>query len=945
MPTQNREDQPRSFSQVDPVTYMRGRHPDLYSDSTVASSVELTKGLLEYHLETITNRSQETEFAYFARRLAEKEICPNLRPQTGPTGGGDSKADSETIPVSSEISELWIGSDPRAGKERWAFAFSSKKDWKGKVASDVRNIASTDREYSRIYFITNQFAPDKSRSESEDSLTKETGIAVTILDRSWITKAVIENGRTDIAVEALNIQELRSTSSKEIGPADLERQQELQELEQRIGDSDSYRGARYQLVEDSLRAALLARGLGRPRTEIDGLFIRADRLATDPDNTGQRLRIAYNYAWTLIFWFDDYRYLNSLYDTIESFALKSDQMEEVELALNLWMVLLSQVRRGVLSTEEAKIDARKESIRSVLKTLAADEVRPNNALQARTNLALIAIQDATEASDSGALDQVWRDLNQIVSDAENLGDYPFERLANLIEELAELGADSPEFDALFERIIGKLESRRGEVAGAGLLKDRGFQKLKADKPYEAISLLGRAMERFVKREHRNDLIFCLMALSDAYTKAGLLWAGRSCALSATERCLAYFREGGKLFRFSLSALEQLIMIELRLGRPAHVLMAFELKSILASQLVTTEEHRRRFEEERQLIEGMLGIALLSASLKQLRQMGGLPEALEVLGLFIPKGFLLYALGYPAEMRNEGFPEDKWSDEEIDDFVKLAFSQPGRLQMPDRPQIEDDGQVVYRTAVLGCQIELTAPATITSMSVAEAVLGTIEAFFATSLDQRIMLYRESARLIVESTPDLADGIDTTIENVDGEAFIRVRHSANSPPRTASVRQSYRDGLMSLIATFMVHVAVVPDIELYMETVAGDERGFSRALLYSEVSLAQDNIFGSEPKILLSDWRPPAGAREFPLVRAIEWSHGLAIKQMPLPDQAEPKRFDPDDLDGSFKRNAGREKHSDRKISSLIDIPLWDSAGWCSVFYLFDPTVAPLPVLGL
>ncbi|MFQ3458626.1 hypothetical protein PMN64_35650, partial [Bradyrhizobium sp. UFLA01-814] len=26
-------------------------------------------------------------------------------------------------------------------------------------------------------------------------------------------------------------------------------------------------------------------------------------------------------------------------------------------------------------------------------------------------------------------------------------------------------------------------------------------------------------------------------------------------------------------------------------------------------------------------------------------------------------------------------------------------------------------------------------------------------------------------------------------------------------------------------------------------------------------------------------------------------------------------------------------------------LWDSAGWCSVFYLFDPTVAPLPVLGL
>jgi hypothetical protein len=154
----------------DPVSYMRSRRPDEYSDSEVTSSLELTQGFLEYHLETLTSRSQEIEFAYFARRLAEKEICPNLRPQTGPTGGGDSKADSETIPVSGELAELWTGCDPAAAHERWAFAFSAKKDWKAKVRSDVRNIASTDRGYTRIYFVTNQFAPDRSRAESEDTL-------------------------------------------------------------------------------------------------------------------------------------------------------------------------------------------------------------------------------------------------------------------------------------------------------------------------------------------------------------------------------------------------------------------------------------------------------------------------------------------------------------------------------------------------------------------------------------------------------------------------------------------------------------------------------------------------------------------------------------------------------------------------------------------------------
>jgi hypothetical protein len=35
-----------------------------------------------------------------------------------------------------------------------------------------------------------------------------------------------------------------------------------------------------------------------------------------------------------------------------------------------------------------------------------------------------------------------------------------------------------------------------------------------------------------------------------------------------------------------------------------------------------------------------------------------------------------------------------------------------------------------------------------MSVAEAVLGTIEAFFATSLDERIMPYRPMTKIIIE-----------------------------------------------------------------------------------------------------------------------------------------------------------------------------------------------------
>ena len=81
-----------------PREFLRARRPQRFSDSVVDEKPTLDRSLLEYHLDTLTNRNQEIQFEHFARRLAEREICPNLLPQTGPMGGGDSKVDSETHP-------------------------------------------------------------------------------------------------------------------------------------------------------------------------------------------------------------------------------------------------------------------------------------------------------------------------------------------------------------------------------------------------------------------------------------------------------------------------------------------------------------------------------------------------------------------------------------------------------------------------------------------------------------------------------------------------------------------------------------------------------------------------------------------------------------------------------------------------------------------------------
>ena len=116
-----------NVEKISPSQFMRELRPEYYSDTEDQVAYVLEVTTLEYYLESITQRNQTHDFEIFCRKLCERTICPNLRPQTGPEGGGDSKADSETYPVADEISFLTYVGEANAGRERWAFAFSAKK--------------------------------------------------------------------------------------------------------------------------------------------------------------------------------------------------------------------------------------------------------------------------------------------------------------------------------------------------------------------------------------------------------------------------------------------------------------------------------------------------------------------------------------------------------------------------------------------------------------------------------------------------------------------------------------------------------------------------------------------------------------------------------------------------------------------------------------------------
>lgn len=918
-----------------PRELMQFRHPDLFSDTQVDDVPRLPKEVFEYHLDTLTSRKQEYQFEHFCRKLAEKEICPNLRVQTGPTGGGDSKVDTETYPVAEEIAERWWIGSPSAGSERWAFAFSAKKDWKPKVKADVKSILSTDRDYKLIYFFTNQFVSDKERSTQEDTLSKEAGIPVHIIDRAWIVEKVYESDHRHIEtyLAALGVEDVQMERKIRTGPRDTARLEELEGLDQQVADPSRYQGARYQLVEDCLRSAILARSLEQPRSEVESRFVQADRLALDLNSNQQRLRIAYNRAWTAFWWYEDYIQFSQFYENVEQHAEESVQASDINLLLNLWMLLLPSMAAGRIETQDAKIEARSQHLTAMLAAMMADSSRPNNALHARTSLILMRTLQAHHLGKSDEVEGGWLAMAEVVDKSENLGAYSVERLFTLIRELGE-HIDGPAFDALYDKLANAMRKRRSDGEAGVAYANRGRQKMKQKKPYEAIQWFGQAAELLTKEEYREELVMTLIGISHAFERVGLLWAARNKALAAANQTLETFIKKGQIIPEALIALNRLAWTELRLGRIPHILDAITLASNVASHLNLTEDQQIAYAEELQMQEWVLGIHLLNLPLAALSSVTRLPDTLQGLGCDYARMALMFALGHEQILREEGYIPENEDEEAVQTFFEQWQDQPAAKDIASRPVLVDGKTSVLKSTILGSELIVETPNNVTSFSIAESLLGALEAFLSTSDEQDVFPYREHLTIVISSSTQL-EGTPQVRFPENDNSRVEVMHPTNFDFKTVADRQNYMEWLQENIVQIACRMLLIRDVEAWLEQVGGRESGFSRALTLGDTLILNRNIFGETPQMRLTDWIDQEG-QSYVVLRDRPWR---AEKASSAGGSMEPPKFGkgspPADLTDKEKL-----KHTDRRILSPIDAPLWDRAQWRGTLFACFPGAPPI-----
>ncbi len=926
--------------ELTPREWMRNRRPNLFSDTRIENIPQLPKSVFEYHLDTLTSRKQEYPFEHFCRKLAEREICPNLRLQTGPTGGGDSKVDSETYPVAEEIAERWWIGTPSAGRERWAFAFSAKEDWTSKVKADVKSILSTDRDYKRIYFFTNQFARDRKRAELEDSLAKEAGTPVHIMDRTWIVEKVYsaELQQQETYFASLGIDNVSREKRSQPGPRDTARLEELEKLDQQVEDPSRYQGARYQLVEDCLRSALLARGLEHPRMEVEGRFTQADRLAQDLNHNQQRLRIAYNRAWTAFWWYEDLDEFYHRYIEVERRAADSNQASDIDLLYNLWMLLLPLWDKKQIGIEDEEFESRSQRLVAILEDIASDSTRPNNALQANTNLILIRIMRALHLGNLDEVEVGWSELSEVVDESEGLGTYPVGHLFDLIKELGEI-IDSHSFDALYEKVADAMSERRSEGEAGMAYVRRANQKMRLEKHYEAIQWFGRAEELLIKKEYQRELVMTLLGISHAFERVGLLWAARNKALAASDLAFGVFKDQGQLIPAVLITLKWLVWLELRLGRIPHVLEAMTFADLVASQLDLPEDRLEAYLEERQMQEWLLFIHFLNLPVESLSSVTRLPVTLQQLELDYARIALLFALGHIQILYEEGFFEEDVEITAVQEFFARWQDHPSADDLPTQPILVDKENSTLRSTILGTEIVFETNNNEISFGIAESLLSTLEAFLSTCVDRDAFPYRERVTIFVAPSANLT-GTPQIRFPENGNSSIRVTHPIDMHFETLAERQNFMEWLQESLLQIACRMLMIQDVEAWVEQVINQERGFSRALKFGDNLTLNRSVLGEVPKIRLTDW-VDQDDQNYAVLRDGLWrAENSNKKEAPT----EPLKFGsgppPADM-----LDRERLKHTDLHVLTPIDVPLWDRAQWQGTVFEWTPMPGFPPILAI
>lgn len=904
--------EPRSL--LTPSQFYRNHRPEYFSDSKTNAKVILPKEHLEYEISQISINQKHDSFENLCCRLAEKLITPNLIPQVGPTGGGDGKTDSETYPVSKFISDRWFISDNKWNEnESWAFAISAKTEWRSKAKSDVKKIIETHRNYTKIYFFSNQKISSKNKKELQDQLKQDYNIEVIILDAEWIIQKIYSNSIINDVIECLNLSTVY-LEEKVIGSNDAIRISKLSEIEDTINNANRFFELDFQLVENCLESAILSRMLELPKAEVIGKFDRAKRFANKLDNLQQKIRIHYQTAWTYLNWYDDYIEFYNEFVEFRVLAKIDPNLNNIELYLNLYNLL-----KSVCTIEEIKgviifniLDDEKEFV-ELLKKCSVNYNKPSTALLSNFYLSLINISNKIKENIDITEDLI--SLRECFEKSKNHLDIPFEQLKEIIQIYDKILSDSLEYDNLID-IIAEIESTRvSELSSGKIYLNRGVTKLENNLNSESLIYFGKAVRKLAKEETMSEFYLCLSFLSEAYSKLGLYWAANNCLVSAINIYANEWYRTGKIHSRFFRGVKSILKNEIIIGRLPVLLCWYELfnaLNIFFQNEKKTDNNEIPFDN---LIDDCLSTRLLNTHFEDFEELSYLPDILNNNKFLVSKESVLYLLGH-EDLLEVNEPKSSLNITHIKELFNNLAHQPFLNQIAYKTNLLDKEIALLNAKILGISFNVLIIDDIKLLLLSETILAYLESYLATSFKGIFPKYEKVSLSIkyaiidefFEIIPESPNKINVNINQL---------HALESK-EISELTFELSTQVISKCFTF-------ENYEEFFLKLYKDNEISERLSIINEHGSFLTNILTSSPKFFLKNWKYDS-TKNYPLLR----------ESNPIEKIKTEKNKNP-------KQKFENFNHKNMKFQTIIDAKLWDEARWRGFGVFSAPPYMPFCIL--
>lgn len=897
-------------------------HPERYSDSVPGRDAKLLSEFLDFFLDTLTSKNKEHEFEGFCRQMVRLRICPNLIIQTGPTGGGDSKVDTETFPVDSGLAEVSLPAESvTAAGERWAFAISAKREWQQKVRSDVSKIKEVEdslhRGYTRVFFISNQLISDKKRAETEDKLRSESGFDVRILDRSWLVETALSSPESRLAT----VRELGMSESllddRKTGARDSAREVELAEIESRIQatSSDKWR-ERIRLAD---RAAELICELERPDYEIANALNRHLNLAQSHGDPVHKAEALYLFLYRTVANCEepDDASVCCRYAEFEKAVLSDKSKINISRLITLWVVFATRRRIGLSKFDES---AHADVIDRIIEDLSQDGNRRSTYFEVALCYQPMRLVRGAAPSD------VLAESKSLLEGAAGVAGVDFSVLAALFN-ISDDFVEEPLFDKVAELLYRRTKEEEGARALAPSLLKRGRKLSESGRHYDAITQMTRALTCLRGAQDRLDFIAACLELAQECYDVEFIWASRClCRMALSLSFDAYYGDG---------------VLTPAMLASCHMLKNFELMSGNlqgAVRLLVLERFVRKFfpeapsnSDEDLNFDQMVGVGIVGLSEEELRAAIGLPEFLEDVGLSNASLMAMLAFGHYDEKSAEEFE----SPEEVDRFCLENYER--LAESSGFPKVFSLGlvdELVLSTRIVGCLIEVETPASWQCYEAGCTLLSCLEGFLATALKHELLSFREKLSVRIEKA---TEGQKPFVVECDGE-WISVAVGDIDGLVHPDLVKEVGEMVSRVLAHALCLMFPAPGTLEKIQSIAESDYALERAFVLGDsLSLSGDFIDG------LPWGFDPSAERE----GALQYVRNGSLKacvddeivqaRSELRGTSEPKEVVfgwPEGEDNAPFVRQGSIRHE-----SIIDSRLWNQAKWRGFGYIAYPGKQP------